>query len=85
MYSFDNRTDSHLESKAPARVPYINTHSKEQLTLRGEKLGDMMRIPTVSQNEDEDLTLFYEFHKTYFIYGTSRCGRTPYRRIYSSL
>jgi len=34
----------------------------EELTICAEKLGAMVRIPTVSKNEDEDLSDFYRFH-----------------------
>lgn len=35
----------------------------EELTLAKEKLGAMIRIPTVSKHEDEDLTDFYRYHE----------------------
>ena len=36
--------------------------SQEVLDLCAAKLGAMVRIPTVSKNESEDLTEFYKFH-----------------------
>lgn len=36
--------------------------SPEQLAVCGQKLGDMVRIPTVSRREDEDLSDFFRFH-----------------------
>ncbi len=37
--------------------------SQEQLELCAKKLGDMVRVPTVSKHEWEDLTEFYKFHE----------------------
>ena len=36
--------------------------TEEKLTLCAKKLGDMVRIPSVSKREDEDLTEFYRLH-----------------------
>lgn len=49
--------------KAPARVSYTPQVSQEELSLCAEKLGAMVRIPTVSRREDEDLSDFYRFHE----------------------
>lgn len=38
-------------------------YSQDVLDLCAEKLGAMVRIPTVSKNEDEDLSEFYRFHQ----------------------
>ena len=37
--------------------------SQETLDLCAAKLGAMVRVPTVSKNENEDLTEFYKFHR----------------------
>ena len=37
--------------------------SQEQLELCAKKLGDMVRVPTVSKHEHEDLSDFYRFHE----------------------
>lgn len=49
--------------KAPPAVPSEDVIDKALLTGYAEKLGDMIRIPTVSKAEDEDLSLFYAFHR----------------------
>ena len=49
--------------KAPARESYTPRFSQETLSLCADKLGAMVRIPTVSKGEDEDLSDFYRFHK----------------------
>ncbi|MBQ3488045.1 MAG: M20/M25/M40 family metallo-hydrolase, partial [Clostridia bacterium] len=36
--------------------------SQEYLDMCAHKLGQMVRIPTVSKSEDEDLTEFYRLH-----------------------
>ena len=38
-------------------------YSQEILDLCAHKLGAMVRVPTVSKNEDEDLTEFYRYHQ----------------------
>lgn len=37
--------------------------TQEQLDLCAKKLGDMVRVPTVSKAEHEDLSDFYRFHQ----------------------
>ena len=49
--------------KAPARVSYTPQFSQESLTLCADKLGAMVRIPTVSKREGEDLSDFYRLHR----------------------
>lgn len=39
------------------------SYSKEEFSTAIDKLGAMIRIPTVSKHESEDLSLFYEYHK----------------------
>ena len=48
--------------KAPAPVSYTPEVCKEACDIAVEKLGAMIRVPTVSKSEDEDLTQFYQFH-----------------------
>ena len=48
--------------KAPAPVSYTPEVSKEACDIAASKLGAMIRVPTVSKSEDEDLTQFYKFH-----------------------
>ena len=38
------------------------TYPQEFLDLCAKKLGDMVRVPTVSKSETEDLSDFYKFH-----------------------
>lgn len=49
--------------KAPARISYTPECSPEEFKTAEEKLGDMIRIPTVSKHESEDLSDFYRFHE----------------------
>lgn len=49
--------------KAPKPVPYTPKVSQKELDTAAQKLGDMVRVPCVSKNEDEDLTEFYNYHK----------------------
>lgn len=51
-----------LAIKAPAPGVCDTEFSQEELDLCAQKLGDMVRIPTVSRREDEDLSDFYRFH-----------------------
>lgn len=48
--------------KAPAPVSYTPEVSKEACDIAASKLGAMIRVPTVSKSEDEDLSQFYQFH-----------------------
>ncbi len=48
--------------KAPARVPCGIQLAQEQCDVCAEKLSAMIRVPTVSRREDEDLTEFFKFH-----------------------
>ena len=48
--------------KAPAPVSYTPEVSKEACDIAASKLGAMIRVPTVSKSEDEDLSHFYQFH-----------------------
>ena len=49
--------------KAPARIAYTPEISPEEVKTAEEKLGAMVRIPTVSKHEHEDLSDFYRYHK----------------------
>ena len=51
-----------LTIKAPAPTPCETKLSPEELDTAARKLGAMVQIPTVSKNENEDLTEFYKFH-----------------------
>jgi len=48
--------------KAPAPAPCDTVITDEECAIAAEKLGAMVRIPTVSKREDEDLTEFYRLH-----------------------
>lgn len=52
-----------LMIKAPKTNPCETVITEEEKALCAQKLGDMVRVPTVSKNEDEDLSDFYRFHK----------------------
>ena len=52
-----------LARKAPAKISYTADVSGEECEIAAEKLGAMVRIPTVSKHEHEDLTDFYRFHE----------------------
>lgn len=41
----------------------MKTYSQDFLDLCAKKLGDMVRIPTVSKSDEEDLSDFYKFHE----------------------
>ena len=49
--------------KAPARKESSFVATAEQLDTAAKKLGAMVRVPSVSKAEDEDLTQFYILHK----------------------
>jgi len=49
--------------KAPAAKKCETVIDTEKMDICAEKLSAMVRIPTVSKNEDEDLTEFYRFHE----------------------
>ncbi len=49
--------------KAPAPQPAQTRVTQEECDLCAEKLAQMIRIPTVSKREDEDLSNFYRFHE----------------------
>lgn len=49
--------------KAPAAQSRSIDFPKAQLDSYAKTMGDMIRIPTVSKSEDEDLTQFYLYHK----------------------
>ena len=48
--------------KAPPAPAYTPELTPAELDTAAQKLGDMIRVPTVSKAEDEDLTQFYKFH-----------------------
>ena len=50
-----------MKSSAPEAC--TAEYTQEELELCAQKLGDMIRIPTVSKREDEDLSDFYRFHR----------------------
>ena len=49
--------------KAPAKTQYQPEVTEAELETAQEKLGAMIRIPTVSKHEHEDLSAFYRFHE----------------------
>ena len=49
--------------KAPAKISYQPELTGEEVVTAAEKLGAMIRIPTVSRHEHEDLSDFYRYHK----------------------
>ena len=51
-----------LRIKAPKRKAPPALPDQTSIDICGEKLAAMVRIPTVSKNEDEDLSEFYRFH-----------------------
>lgn len=51
-----------LTIKAPAPAACDTVITQPELDAAAEKLGAMVRIPTVSRREDEDLTEFYNYH-----------------------
>ncbi|MBQ3531547.1 MAG: M20/M25/M40 family metallo-hydrolase [Oscillospiraceae bacterium] len=52
-----------LSIKAPAIGECKTEITEEEIEIAAKKLGDMVRVPTVSKNEDEDLSEFYKFHE----------------------
>lgn len=48
--------------KAPAKAAYDPQITPEEVKTAEEKLGAMVRIPTVSKHEHEDLSDFYRYH-----------------------
>ncbi len=52
-----------LAIKAPPIGECKTKISEEEIEIAAKKLGDMVRVPTVSKNEDEDLSEFYKFHE----------------------
>ena len=52
-----------LMIKAPATGKCETVITQEETETAAKKLGDMVRVPTVSKNEDEDLSEFYKFHE----------------------
>ena len=52
-----------LAIKAPTPGVCDTQYTQEELDLCAQKLGDMVRVPTVSKREDEDLSDFYRFHE----------------------
>lgn len=49
--------------KAPAPEKCETEITKEEIDLCAEKLGAMVRVPTLSKNAGEDLSDFHEFHR----------------------
>ena len=49
--------------KAPAKVAYTPEITGEEVKTAEEKLGAMVRIPTVSRHEHEDLSQFFLYHQ----------------------
>ena len=49
--------------KAPAKIDYTPENTLEELKTAEEKLGTMIRVPTVSKHEHEDLSDFYRFQE----------------------
>lgn len=49
--------------KAPAPAAYDAKITDGEMKLCEQKLGAMVRVPTVSKNEDEDLTQFFRYHR----------------------
>lgn len=49
--------------KAPEIKKCETNITEEEKELCAQKLGDMVRVPTVSKSEDEDLSDFYKYHE----------------------
>ena len=49
--------------KAPVRVSYKPEIADTEVDTAAEKLGAMIRVPTVSKHENEDLSDFYRYHE----------------------
>ena len=52
-----------LMIKAPEVKKCETEISPEEIEIAAKKLGDMVRVPTVSKREDEDLSQFYKYHE----------------------
>ena len=52
-----------LMIKAPEIIPCTTQIREEECAIAAEKLGAMVRVPSVSKREDEDLTEFFKFHE----------------------
>lgn len=52
-----------LVIKAPKYKAREVVFAQEQMDAYGQKLGDMIRVQTVSKSEEEDLSQFYAYHK----------------------
>ena len=51
-----------LMIKAPTPVPCDTIITEEECAIAAQKLGAMVRVPSVSKREDEDLSEFYKLH-----------------------
>lgn len=51
-----------LMIKAPAPTPCDTVITEEECAIAAQKLGAMVRVPSVSKHEDEDLSEFYKLH-----------------------
>ena len=51
-----------LSIKAPAPAPCDTVIREEECAIAAQTLGAMVRVPSVSKREDEDLTEFYKLH-----------------------
>ena len=51
-----------LMIKAPAPAVCDTVITEEECATAAQKLGAMVQVPSVSKNEDEDLTEFYKLH-----------------------
>ena len=51
-----------LAIKAPAPTACETVITDEECAIAAKKLGAMVQVPSVSKNEDEDLTEFYNLH-----------------------
>ena len=51
-----------LMIKAPAPTPCDTVITEEECAIAAQKLGAMVRVPSVSKREDEDLSEFYKLH-----------------------
>jgi len=51
-----------MRIKAPAPAPCNTVITEEECAVAAQKLGAMVRVPSVSKREDEDLTEFFKLH-----------------------
>lgn len=51
-----------LMIKAPTPAPCDTVITDEECAIAAQKLGAMVRVPSVSKHEDEDLSEFYKLH-----------------------